>query len=215
MAAVEGNTLNANEAHLDSRLAEARDSVRQAETILARAIAAGEGEDAALALRLRDEAKDAERDLLAGKETFAEARKPKPVTPDPLVADYAGRWRAANPWFGSAGQEEDTAIVNVIDSRLTAEGYDPKTDLYWKELTNRVKRRLAPAEEKEEGRPRRTPPPQGQTREHAPQSTRREVFVTPERKQAMIDAGIWDDAPRRNKMLKAYADFDRDQSAGR
>jgi hypothetical protein len=33
--------------------------------------------------------------------------------------------------------------------------------------------------------------------------------VTPERKQAMIDAGIWDDVPRRNQMLKAYQAYDK------
>ena len=55
-------------------------------------------------------------------------------------------------------------------------------------------------------------PPIGGTREHAPQSTRKEVSVTPERKQAMIDAGIWDDPVRRAKQIKAYQAYDRNSA---
>ena len=65
----------------------------------------------------------------------------------------------------------------------------------------------------EAGSPRRKAPPQGQTREHAPTSTRKEVYVTPARKQAMVDAGIWDDVARRNQMLKAYQAYDKNGSA--
>jgi hypothetical protein len=63
------------------------------------------------------------------------------------------------------------------------------------------------------GTPRRKAPPQGQTREYAPTSTRKEIYVTPERKQAMIEAGIWDDVSRRNQMLKAYQAYDKNGSA--
>jgi hypothetical protein len=61
--------------------------------------------------------------------------------------------------------------------------------------------------------PRRKAPPQGGTREHAPTSTRKEIYVTPERKQAMMDAGIWDDVAKRNQMLKAYQAYDKNGSA--
>jgi hypothetical protein len=32
--------------------------------------------------------------------------------------------------------------------------------------------------------------------------------VTPERKQAMIEAGVWDDPVLRQRYLKAYQDYD-------
>ena len=54
----------------------------------------------------------------------------------------------------------------------------------------------------------KTPPPTGGTREHAPASTKKEIYVTPERKQAMIDAGVWDDPIARQRYLKAYRDYD-------
>jgi hypothetical protein len=52
----------------------------------------------------------------------------------------------------------------------------------------------------------------GNTREHVPQSTKKEVYVTPDRKQAMIEAGYWDDPVKRNQMLKAYQAHDRNSA---
>jgi len=52
----------------------------------------------------------------------------------------------------------------------------------------------------------------GNTREHVPQSTKKEVYVTPDRKQAMIEAGYWDDPVKRTQMLKAYQAHDRNSA---
>jgi hypothetical protein len=49
----------------------------------------------------------------------------------------------------------------------------------------------------------------GSGREQASQSTKRQIFVNPERKAAMIAAGAWDDPVKRKAMLKRYADYDK------
>jgi hypothetical protein len=49
----------------------------------------------------------------------------------------------------------------------------------------------------------------GSGREHAPTSTRKEIYISPERKQALMEAGVWDDATLRNKYVKRYAEYDR------
>lgn len=217
VSAVEGNSLAANEAHIDQRILDTRRDIQTAEAILAKAVEAGNGDDVATALRLRDEARTAEGELTRAKLSIGEARKPKAQGPDPRVASFANEWRAANPWYRNQGGDEASDAVNAIDSRLAEEGYNPATPAYWQELTRRAATRLkasgarddAPAPPKKKG------PPQGSQREHAPVSTRKEVYVTPERKAAMIDAGVWDDPIRRAKTLKAYADFDREnRSAG-
>jgi hypothetical protein len=46
-----------------------------------------------------------------------------------------------------------------------------------------------------------------------PPSTRKEVYVSPERVQAMKDAGVWDDSALRNRYLKAYQDYDNPKPA--
>jgi hypothetical protein len=56
---------------------------------------------------------------------------------------------------------------------------------------------------------KRKAPPTGSGREYAPPSTKNEVVVTPERKQAMVEAGVWDDPVARKRYLKAYQDYDR------
>lgn len=220
LGAVETTTIAGAKSDIERRIEEVQKDIRQADLILAKAIEAGNGEDAATALRLRDEAKAAELDLRSAAKTF---EAPRPAgAPDPRVAELATRWTSANPWYRRDGSTEESAIVNAIDNRMVAEGYNPATVEYWNELTSRVKKRLGTATprresgEKDPETPgRKKAPPLGNGRDHAPASTRKEVYVTPDRKQAMIDAGIWDDPVRRNKMLKAYAEFDRDQSSGR
>ena len=110
---------------------------------------------------------------------------------------------------------EEFKLLNVKDSIKA-------TPAYWQELSRRVgaafQQSAKPAAKREAAAPapgKKTAPPQGQSREHAPQSTRKEVYVTPERKQAMIDGGLWDDLKERAATLKAYAQYDRDQSANR
>jgi len=216
---VENRTHSAAKTDVERRLSEVQNDIRTAEAILAKAIEAGNGEDAATAMRLRDEARDVAAELSASVKDY---EKPRTTAPDPNAARLAGAWKEANPWYDSRGGDEDSAIVNAIDATLTREGYNPASRDYWTELTRRVNSRLGGAQadpeertQRAEGREKRKAPPLGNGRDHAPASTRREVYVTPDRKQAMIDAGIWDDPQRRNKMLKAYADFDRDQSSGR
>ena len=75
MSAVEGNTLTQNAAGVQQHLQQALAEARQAEQIMARAIEAGNGEDAATALRIRDEAKERAAQLSAYKDRFEAAAK--------------------------------------------------------------------------------------------------------------------------------------------
>lgn len=223
LSAVEGHALTMNEQTLDQRAQAARTEVRQAEMIIARAIEAGNGEDVATAMRLRDEALQRAQQLEAAKGQVAQVREQHvqqsaaTAGPDPRVASLAQQWMEANDWYDPKGGDEDSQVVNTVDAQLVREGFNPAEMNYWQELTKRVGQKLAPElqsstqskpstkEEKED----RKAPPVGSQREHAPKSTRNEIYVTPERKQAMIDAGIWDDPARRNRMLKAYQSYDR------
>lgn len=212
VSAIEGNTLASNVSALDQRIAQAQADVKQAESIIARAVEAGNGDDVATAMRLRDEAQYEAQQLWQQKQQVEQARQQHANPgPDPRVVNYAKEWMDANPWYDPRGRDEDSAITKVIDNQLAAEGYDPKDADYWHELTRRVAARIG-GDDEAETRPspsKRKAPPTGTTREHAPVSTKKEIYVTPERKQAMIDAGIWDDVPRRNQMLKAYQAYDK------
>jgi len=218
LAAVEGSALSHNELAIDTRLTEAHREVQQAEHIIARAIEAGNGDDVAIALKMRDDAKERASLLEQAKYQVAQAKN-RPASADPRTTSLAKEWMAANPWYDPRGANEDSAVTNAIDARLVSEGYNPTSVDYWQELTQRVRNRLGGPEERgatkadpSDNTPRKRAPPMGNTREYAPQSTKKEVYVTPDRKQAMIEAGIWEDPVRRNQMLKAYQAYDRNSA---
>jgi hypothetical protein len=215
--AVEGHAISTNEQSIDARYQQAVNEVRQAEHIMARAAEAGNGDDMIAAMRIRDEAMAAAHQLQATKQQVAQAREQvsRPQV-DPRVTDYAKEWVSANPWYDPNGRDEDSRITKAIDDGLVREGYNPASRTYWEELTRRVAARVGDgdaAEAAPDARPKRRAPPTGNGREHAPASTRKEVYVTPDRKAAMIEAGIWDDPVARNRMLKAYQAYDKQGSA--
>jgi hypothetical protein len=211
MAAVEGNTLTQNAAGVQQQLQQALAEARQAEQIMARAIEAGNGEDAATALRIRDEAKERAAQLSAYKDRVeAAAKEATAPRADPRVTNYAQQWLSANSWYDPQGRDEDSAVTKAIDNALAREGWNPASEEYWHELTRRVANRIGDGEAEVPARnAKRKAPPTGSGREYAPPSTKNEVVVTPERKQAMLDAGVWDDPVARKRYLKAYQDYDR------
>ena len=213
MSAVEGNALSQNAAGVNQQMQQALAEARQAEVIMARAIEAGNGDDVTTAMRLRDEARDRANQLAAYKERVEAAAK-QAVAPrvDPRVQSYAQQWLEANPWYDPSARDEDSAVTKAIDDKMVRDGWDPASPEYWHELTRRVAGRINTAPDNDGGAertPRRKAPPTGNTREYAPTSTRNEVVVTPERKQAMMEAGAWDDPVARKRLLKAYQEYDR------
>jgi hypothetical protein len=205
LSTIEGHTQNASAQTLQQRIAQKQAEIRQAEMIIAKATEAGNGEDVVAAMRIRDQAKEEAYQLSTAAQQF-EAQRQQAAQPrvDPNVVSYAKQWMEANPWYDPQGRDRDSALTKAIDNELASEGYDPKSRDYWEELTARV----ADAIGENESKPKRKAPPTGRTREHAPVSTKKEIYVTPERKQAMIEAGVWDDPVQRQRLLKAYQAYD-------
>lgn len=205
LAAIEGHTQNASAQTLQQRIAAKQREIQQAEMIIAKATEAGNGEDVVSAMRIRDQAIAEAQQLSTAAQQF-EAQRQQATQPrvDPNVVNYAKQWMDANPWYDPSGRDRDSALTKAIDNELAAEGFDPSSRDYWEELTARVADALGEGETK----PKRKAPPTGRTREHAPVSTKKEIYVTPERKQAMIEAGVWDDPVLRQRYLKAYQAYD-------
>lgn len=207
---VEGHVVSTNEQSLEQRLAQAKREVDMAEQVIAKATAAGNGNDVVQAMRIRDAAIANAQQIEYAKQQFEQARNRPQVQPE--VANYAKQWIEANPWYDPAGRDRDSALAKAIDNELAQEGFNPASREYWEELTSRVAEAFGTTAGSEAAAApkakRKTPPPTGGTREHAPASTKREIYVTPERKQAMIDAGVWDDPAARQRYLKAYRDYD-------
>lgn len=212
LAAQEQRSAHTDLANLDAQLQRASNEAAMAERVIAKAVEAGNGNDVAQAMRYRDQAIARAQQLAQLK---AQATAPRPVEPqiDNMTLHYAQQFIADHPWYDAQGRDEDSAIVLTIDQGMTKDGYNPQTEEYWAELRKRVARRLPDkvpsAASSRAPRVVRGGPAVGSGREHAPTSTRTEVYISPERKQALIDAGVWDDPVLRQKYVKRYMEFDR------
>ena len=129
--------------------------------------------------------------------------------PDPQLQRHANNWMANNPWYDPNGKDPDSRRALNEDSILAEEGYDPKTAEYWEELDRRLQR-VVPhryteeADEKPRSRPRSAVTSSG--REFASNNGRGNSFtLSPDQVRAMKDAGMWDDAEKRAKMIRRYA----------
>jgi hypothetical protein len=217
---------------IDARIADSLAEVKAAERIMAQAIEAGNGEDAAKAMRIRDQAMQKVQQLQVHKhqqnqvaqDLHQQAQAPAPQSgPDPEIASFAQDWVSKNPWYDPNAKDEASKIVLAIDQSLVEAGYNPKTEAYWRELDKRVAKRLPDMKaggnyddsQDDDRRGQRRGPPVGSSRDQAPQSSRREVYISPERKQAMIDAGVWEDTVLRQRYLKQYAKWDRENNSSR
>lgn len=207
----------------------AQQQAEQAERVIAKAVEAGNGEDVTQAMRYRDDAR-----LRAQQLTFqAQQAQQRPPTapqhgPDERVIKNAKAFMEENKsWYDVQGRNEESAIVLAIDGALIKDGYNPAEPEYWTELRKRAARRLPEhfkqntrrdnhdEDNDDEPAPRvaRGGPAVGSGREHAPASTRKEVYISPERKQALVDAGVWDDPVLRAKYCKRYMEYDKQNRA--
>ncbi len=225
---VVGNTIST----IDDRIADTIAEVKAAERIMSQAIEAGNGDDAAKAMRIRDQAMQKVQQLQVHKHQQnqvaqnlhqqSQAPAPQPG-PDPEVASFAQDWVSRNSWYDPNAGDEASKIVLAIDQSLVEAGYNPKTEAYWRELDKRVAKRLPDVKgggnyddhQDDDRRGQRRGPPVGSSRDQAPQSSRREVYISPERKQAMTDAGVWEDPVLRQRYLKQYAKWDRENNSTR
>lgn len=203
---------------IDSEIAKASREAEMAERVIAKAVEAGNGQDVAQAMRYRDQAIQRAQQLAYQKQMAAQQRPAAGPEIDDLTLSHAQQFMKDNPWYDAQGRDEDSSIVIAIDQALAKDGYNPQSEEYWDELRKRVARRLPERvgrqQSQNEDRPsaRREPrggPAMGSGREHAPASTRNEVYISPERKQALIEAGVWDDPKLRQRYIKRYAEYDR------
>lgn len=216
VSATEQRQAQRDVAGIDQSIAEANREADMADQVIAKAVKAGNGDDVIKAMKYRDEAKQRAAQLAYAKQQSTQAPAPQTTNLPDAVAEHAKDFMEDHSWYDPQGRDEASAVVLAIDGALAREGFDPKTDDYWDELRTRVEKRLPdkikPAS-KPTDRAARGGPAVGSGREHVPTSTRREVYISPERKQALVDAGVWDDPVLRMKYVKRYAEYDKNNRA--
>jgi len=193
---------------LEAQIAAAAREAEMADKVIAKAVTAGNGDDVTQAMRYRDQAMARLQQLNQSKHQASQM--PMPNQADDGAMQYAKEFLNENKWYDIHGKDEDSAIVLAIDQTLSREGFDPRSEEYWDELRTRAARRLPEKfKTKSTVRSPRGGPEVGSGREHAPTSTRTEIYLSPERKQALIEAGVWDDPVLRRKYAMRYSEYDR------
>lgn len=214
LSAQEQKSFHQDLGSLDVQINQAAKEAEMAERVIAKAVEAGNGADVTQAMRYRDQAIAKIQQLNFAKQQAQQVAVQRQQVPqiDDLTMHYANEFIKENPWYDTQGRDEDSAIVLAIDQALSKDGYDPKTEDYWDELRRRAARRLPDKFGNErQARQPRGGPAVGSGREHAPASTKKDVYISPERKQALIDAGVWEDPVLRMKYVKRYAEYDRNR----
>ena len=199
---------------IDAAIAQANKEVNMAERVIAKAVENNNGNDVTKAMKYRDEAMNKAQRLNYNKQQASQQVNTAPQVDDRTM-HHAKQFMEDNPWYDSNGRDEDSAIVMAIDQSLSRDGYNPQTEEYWDELTARSARRLPERFDDDQPvrktttRKARGGPAVGSGKEHAPNSTRREVYISPERKAALVEAGVWDDPVLRTRYVKRYAAYDK------
>jgi hypothetical protein len=210
MMAIESNISKSHLDTVDQRIRQAVNKVEAAEQVIAKAIEAGNGEDVTKAMRYRDQAVNEVRQLQHTKaEQEQKITQPQQPKVDNEVVYHAKEFVKDHPWYDPQGNNEESAVVLAIDNRMAQEGYDPRSPDYWNELRNRVKRRLPEKFESPRRKAVGGPALGGSSENAAGRTNRREVYISPERKAALMEAGVWDDPVLRQRYIKRYMEYDR------
>jgi hypothetical protein len=140
-------------------------------------------------------------------------RTPEVSPIDPQLKRFAGEWMEDNDWYDPNGADEDSQIAKVIDSKLVSEGWNPATEEYWDELDRRLQKRLPHRyNDFQDEAPRKKPRSvvTGSSRDSSVGRQSGNSFVVKSRTcSGNKEAGKWDNPSERNRMIKAYADYDR------
>jgi len=197
-------------ARLDQAIEDQNGRIIFAKKKMAEATATGNGELSTSAQEMWfDARRQAEALQNLKKRAVAPQNQRTIQAPDPQLQRHASKWMAENTWYDPNGKDPDSRRALNEDAILAEEGYDPKTAEYWEELDKRLQR-VVPhrytedANERPRSRPRSAVTSSG--REFASNNGRGNSFtLSPEQVRAMKDAGMWDDAEKRAKMIRRYA----------
>ena len=135
--------------------------------------------------------------------TEVQQRRPEPL--DPKTALLSQAWMQKNAdWYDPLCRDVISQEAAKVDAEVRADGFDPTTPDYWAELDDRL------VEKGVKGT--RTTKPAitgGSGRESRGGSGT--FTLSKARKDAMVEAGLWDDPKLRARTIKRYQEHDKAQ----
>lgn len=217
LAAVERKTSGAELARVDKAIEDAGVQVEYAKMKMKEAVNGRDGEALARAQEMWYESKRKLESLESIKQNAAkQMTQPQQniQAPDPVVQRMAADWMENNPWYDPQGRNEESQIAQILDKKLTEEGFDPTTEDYWDELDVRMQKYLPQKSNSsynqsnvQQKRPRSVMTSSG--RETMATTKANEFRISPDRVAAMKEAGLWDNPTLRQNAIRKYAEWDR------
>jgi len=215
LAAVENTAASYQFAQIDKAL---EDEATRVEYAKMKMLQAAQSNDAAGQIEYLEQLTEAKQRLQQvqhyKKQQLEAAKSPKQNVPSQMsneVQQNATRWLKKNSWFDPQARDTDSRIAKVVDQELAADGWDPTDSEYWDELDSRLSSRLPHRYTAKGGNNKRSSAgPTASSRVASTTSAKPgTITLSRERVQAIKDAGSWDDVEKRNKMIRAYASYDR------
>lgn len=210
--------------NLDSELTKAEQAQKYWMQIQAAALNKNDGNAAVYAAQQLTLAQQRSQQLTLVKNQAIAAQQQQQQQPlqDVELARRATAFKAKHSWYrGPNATDSDSAILNALDAALSREGWNPKTDAYWQELEKRAANYLPHRIEKnyngstgspDRGSARGRQPVAGSSGGAGTSSGSGKsggYSISPERVQAIKDAGKWDDPKERDAMIKRYREYDK------
>lgn len=214
LAAVESTASSYQFAQIDKAIEDEQAKVEYAKLKMLQAAQSGDAAGQVDYLEKLTESKQRLQQAQAyKKQQLEQAKAPKQNVPNEIsteVQAQATKWLKKNSWYDPQARDTDSRIAKVIDQELATDGWDPADPEYWEELDNRLSARLPHRYTAKSGKPaKRSAGPTASSRVADAGAKPGTIRLSPERVQAIRDAGAWDDVEKRNKMIRAYAAYDR------
>lgn len=195
------------------------------------AFADGDGAKATIAMREMYDAQkriDQLQDLDRRLEQRPQQEQQRPQF-DAIVVNHATEWAKNNTWFKKDAQgnaaNEDSEIAMALSARLVKEGFDPKSEEFWEELSDRAEKRMphvadAKDDDDEDDEPvaqprKRTAPPVGGGSNRGDIKGKVSVQVSTAYIDELKKNGLWDDKPTRDRLIHAHLTWKRNNPDAR
>lgn len=221
VASLETKTSGAELARLDKAIDDASTRLEYAKMKLQDAVNSRNGEEVTKAQQMWYDSQRQLESLQSIRENATkQISQPKQSIkgPDPTVQRMAARWMEKNEWYDPQLRDPDSKVAQSLDQSLTEEGYDPSLPEYWEELDERLQKYLPHRYNSGYSSNTRTSKPRSVVtssgRESVPTVKANEFRIDPDRVRALKEAGMWDNTELRNKMIRKFAEFDRQQKRG-
>ena len=211
LAAVEKKTSGAELARVDKAIEDAGVQVEYAKMKMKEAVSISDGDGLAQAQEMWYEAKRKMESLEMLKKNASKhmsQTQQNIQVPDPMVQRLAADWMEDNPWYDPNGRNEESQIAQMIDKRLTEEGFEPTSEDYWDELDSRMSRYM-PKQQNTLGAARPKSVMTSSGRDSTATTKSNEFRLSPDRVNAIKEAGLWNDPAARQNAIRKYAEWDR------